>query len=321
MNVPGAFALAITAVLLHACAVDPVRTSPADGAQTPPSLGNLRAQARALRYSGRYAEAVERLQQALAHHPRDLDLQAEIEQTRLSWRHLRAEIGDRMLVLESEARRRRLPLLRKLVRADPDDSVLRGQMIALEERLGEDAAQLSECGRRQVEENDWLARRCLQLALETRASDTDTRRLAQLESAPKPKPQPQRPPPRAAAAPPSAQPVNTEPPPELRKALRLIEQGKLFGAVRILENMAQKDRDTVAGRLLLDRTRAELDRETRKMLEAGDQLYREGQVQEALAVWQAALNMDPFNPEARQKSERAMKVLSNLRELERQPHP
>ena len=53
------------------------------------------------------------------------------------------------------------------------------------------------------------------------------------------------------------------------------------------------------------------------LLNAGDRLYREGEIEGAKATWRAALTPDPQDPRAREKIERAQRVLDNLENLRR----
>lgn len=324
------------------CALMPVASEKPPPADVPltESVSRLQAQARALRYSGRYAEALERLDLALTWKPGDPDLDNERQQTEQSRRAFEQELADRLLVLDAESRLYRLPLLRKLVRSDPGNPELRAEMDRLGRQSPVSAEALSACGARQAEVNAMLARRCLTLALQMRESKADSDLLADLgreknaSAQPKsvvkpaalvlPKPSTtgdrlERPipgiEPLLQPPPPSA---SQQPPAELLKARKLIDDGNLFGAVRVLEKLDREQPGSDEVRFLLSNTRTRLGRDTAKLLEAGDSLYQEGKVKEALAVWQAALALDPFNPLARQKSERALRVLTNMQAIREQ---
>jgi len=316
----------VSVQLAGGCALLPERL------QAPPATANqtldpdaqvkrLLGQARALRYSGRYAEALLRMDRAIALRPGNEGLKEERVQTRASWERLQQELDDRELLLRTEYEAQRLPLLRQRVRAAPDDEPLRGEMERLDDLLQAQADALSGCGRRQADSNPVLARGCLELALQLRGSASDQSLLADL------RPKPSAAPGGAAAAKasanameapeaPAAPAENAGNSPAMIKAHALLSTGNLFGAIRLLESLHQQQRGSEQSRRLLQRTRSRLDQDTGRLLATGDELYQQGQVKEALAVWQAALGMDPLNADARRKSERALRVLSNMQALQ-----
>jgi tetratricopeptide (TPR) repeat protein len=314
--------LLLLPLLGSGCAVIPRLQEPAGDAQADAEhlraqadAEHLRAQARVLRYSGRYAEALARLDGALALAPGDRSLQDEREQTRQSWRRYEQALADQLLVLDSRMGQERLPILESRVRADPEDAQRRTELDRLRQALQHYPQSLADCGRRQRERRPELARDCLRAALALRPDAEDKKLLATL--AEKPKTPRKRPAVRAAkTAPRGAPPGMTDTSRlELGKAQEMMRTGNHFGAVRYLEKMTAKGEGSEESERLLARARAELKRSTEALLSAGDALYREGKVKAALALWQAALSMDPFNRKARSKSERALKVLANMQSL------
>jgi tetratricopeptide (TPR) repeat protein len=107
----------------------------------------------------------------------------------------------------------------------------------------------------------------------------------------------------------------------LVKARELIRAGNHFGAIRYLEKLEKQGVDSLEARALLQQARTELAQNTDTLLATGDSLYREGKVKEALALWQAALAINPFDATARKKSERAMRVLANMDALREEKPP
>ncbi len=287
----------------------------------------LRGQARVLRYSGRYAEALSHLDQAIALQPDDPDLPVERTQTERSWLLMQEALQDRMRVIQATERIELLPLLVRLVRADTADTERQVQLQTLRDDLLLRVDGLSECGRRQAELAPDLARRCLQLALALRDEPGDQALLTKLERevqarqprrktpTPVTPPDPQTP---AAIVEASTVPEAAAAPerPELIKARELMQMGNPFGAVHHLQRLQENGLDTDESRRLLAQAEEALADSTKILLDAGDMLYRQGKVKEALALWDAALSVDPYNPDARRKSERAARVLFNLEVLD-----
>ena len=154
-----------------------------------------------------------------------------------------------------------------------------------------------------------IARQCLKLALAERDSEKERILLSRLQSRSKPKPaRDTRPVEAAATAPIASRPE--EPPVELVKARKLMEMGNYFGAVRYLEKLEHRGTNQEATLTLLQQARSALAHNTDTLLSAGDTLYREGNIEAALAVWEATMAVNPYNLAARKKSEQALKDLS-----------
>ncbi len=287
----------------------------------------LRGQARVLRYSGRYAEALSHLDQAIALQPDDPNLAAERTQTERSWLLMQEALQDGMRVIQITERIELLPLLVRLVRADTANTERQVQLQTLRDDLLLSVSGLSECGRRQAKPAPDLARHCLQLALALREEPDDRALLTKLEGEVQPRrPRRKRP---APVTPPdprtptvtveaSITPETAAVPerPGLIKARELMQMGNPFGAVHHLQRLQENGLDTDESRRLLAQAEDALADSTKILLDAGDMLYRQGKVKEALALWDAALSVDPYNPDARRKSERAARVLFNLEALD-----
>ncbi len=121
-----------------------------------------------------------------------------------------------------------------------------------------------------------------------------------------------------AATPASGAPPPGDPPPQLAKAQDLLRSGNPFGAMRTLQAMRREGEESPEIDALLEQARSVLQQSTDRLLSTGDSLYQDGKIKEALALWQAALAMDPFNRPAREKSQRALRILSNIETLQDQ---
>jgi tetratricopeptide (TPR) repeat protein len=308
--------LLLLAVLSSGCALPPSRIGApvTEGADRQQVLNKLRSQARLLRYNGRYIEAIRQLDQAIALQPDDTALRDERTQTQLSWSRLQLELLDRSALIQATARAERLPLLERLVLADP---ALQPDLQALTQTLQQDAEALADCGRRQSNAQPQLARRCLRLSLRLDDSEETRKLLAGLKKKPVSTDPSHGKAAKVVAPETTAAVEETDEPasPELIKAQQLMRDGKHFGAIRQLRKLQESGRGTPASQALLLEAERALSDNTHVLLEAGDRLYHQGRVKEALALWDAALVVDPYNQAAREKSERAARVLSNLEAL------
>lgn len=305
------------------CAGKPMTTPAPVTEQSASSGKDLLAQARVLRYSGRYAESLQRLETALIRQPESTDLQDEWIQTERAWRRLETELGDQLLAIEAKTRLELRPRLEKLVRADPDNPPLRDKLDQLRDTLHEDPAALSACGQRQAKIDTKLARRCLSLALQHRDDLKDRQQLAALQPKRKTKNHPAVPHQdlKTAKAETAREAGLAEPEqyPELLKARELYDEGKYFGSVRLLEKLQNQGNAPEESKQLLQQSQSALEQETLRLLAEGDTHYRDGRVRQALIRWQAALAINPYSQKAREKTERGLKVLGNLQALQEKP--
>ena len=63
-----------------------------------------------------------------------------------------------------------------------------------------------------------------------------------------------------------------------------------------------------------------VDTRVEQLVASGDSLYRAEKINPALKAWNEALSLSPDNPEVRERTERANKVLARLKELKRRQH-
>lgn len=287
--------------------------TPGDEERIAAEIDRLRGQARILRYSARYVEALDRLDRALLLCPDDTELQAERTETEKGWRRLEQALRDELLAIETHAAGRRLPLLRRLVRANPEEQGSRDELNRILKERNRQSTALSACGRRQAEHDPALARRCLGLALAIREDAADRVLLKRLQppAAPAGKPQARKKPTAAVA-------TGATKAPRVAEVRDLMKAGKYYAAIRLLEEMHAENRDSMVTGNLLREARVSLERNMNTMLSTGDRLYRQGRVKEALAVWQVALEMNPESIPAREKTERALRVLHNINTLREQ---
>jgi len=68
-------------------------------------------------------------------------------------------------------------------------------------------------------------------------------------------------------------------------------------------------------RELLDEVQAALSQQVESLVKLGDRLYREEQIGPAIAVWEAALKLDPNEEGISEKIMRARKVMEKLQHI------
>ncbi len=307
--------LTLLPLLASGCALQPY--PPGEGA--PVYEGNpdfadiegLRTQARLLRYRGRHSEALAHLDRALKLRPNNKELREERDQAALAWNLRKQELEDRLLVSSTHSSKEQLPILQELVRANPDDDNLRADLDRLRDSQLQVDSRLTACGRRQADRKRELARMCLRLALDIKEDPEARSLLARLDNMSTPHPGERQAPTSQASLADGKTPQELSP--ELIKARELIRLGNTYGAIRHLNKLEERGEATPYSRALLQQAKDALARDTLAMLQTGDLLFSEGKPREALALWEAVLNMDPYNDEARHKSELAMREISSKR--------
>jgi cytochrome c-type biogenesis protein CcmH/NrfG len=78
--------------------------------------------------------------------------------------------------------------------------------------------------------------------------------------------------------------------------------------------LKESPKNETAKKLLTDINKT-LKKYIENLLLAGDRLYRDGEIESAKATWRAALTLDPMDLRAREKIQRAQRVLNNLENL------
>jgi predicted Zn-dependent protease len=101
----------------------------------------------------------------------------------------------------------------------------------------------------------------------------------------------------------------------MQEAERYFESGQLTESKRVLRLLLKEDPRHAGAKKLLRKVDSRLKSYIENLLAAGDRLYREGEIEGAKATWRAVLSLDPQEQRAREKIERAQRVLDNLESL------
>ncbi len=293
-------------VLLSGCQLIPVKQAPSATAN-PNSIET----ARQLEAKGRYGQAIEVLEVAIERDGKADSYTTALREIRLQQTIVEQELLDQLLISRTSALKNQIPILVQLIRSNPGQQSYNRQLEVSRQQLQELRQDLSECGWRHFKKNDALAKDCLTLALSLEQNEQDERLMAYLvdehqENLKKTQTV------ERAKREMAWKHRNKQ---RLDEAQHLSETGQLTEARRVLKMVLKEDpRNDTAKRLLRD-VETRLQNYIENLLAAGDRLYREGEIEGAKATWRAALSLDPQDPRAREKIERAQRVLDNLENL------
>jgi tetratricopeptide (TPR) repeat protein len=274
--------------------------------------------ARQMEAKGRYGQAIAVLEEAIAKDGKAQSYTEILREIRLQQNIVEQELEDQLLISRTAALKNQIPILEQLKRSDPDQEEYAEQLNETRQQLLRLRRALSECGWRHFKKNNTLAKDCLTLALSLEQNEQDERLMAYLVDEHRQNLQ-------------KTQTVemakrkmawkhrNQQ---RLEEARRLYETGQLKESRRVLKVILKEHPRNSEAKKLLRNAESRLKRYIENLLSAGDRLYREGEIEGAKATWRAALSIDPQDPRAREKIERAQRVLDNLENLRKsEPRP
>ncbi len=312
--------------LLAACANVPV-DEPPDG-RISPLPGPAIDEARALSKKGDWHQAITLLEKTSKQYPEDLSLRSELENLKQAWAVKKRLIEDRILVGEAASLGEKIALLEKLYKAEPNNVLYQSRLLFWRQYYQSREDSLIVCGTLHGETHPQLAKLCLQQAVEIQPSaeaekllnDVDKRiqnqklasfsRSAKQTARIKERKQEQ-----------TARNKVQEVEQLLAEAEKAVQRGAYGDAMSKLDKAAREDPDNPEIRQLRSETRAILDERVTTMVRLGDQLYREEKLVHAVAVWEAALELDPNREEISGKIDRARRVMEKLEAIRSREQP
>jgi Tfp pilus assembly protein PilF len=266
---------------------------------------------RQLAAKGRYSEAISLLDRASANTNLSTAYEKELERFKIQQQILEEELNDRLLISNTSALKNQLPILSKLAQASPDKPNYNRLLEDTQETLLSMQEALSECAWRHFKRNNALSKDCLTLALSLKQDKADQdlmehllKEQIQYKKAVAKKKQ-------ANQKQKSKKRIDKN----LAEAQKLIDNGQLKDAKRALTLVLKESPKNETAKKLLADINQTLKKYIENLLQAGDRLYRDGEIESAKATWRAALSLDPMDLRARQKIKRAQRVLDNLENL------
>lgn len=263
---------------------------------------------------GRWGQARRVLESAEQQAPEDARLPALRERLARSWEMRRQHLEDELLTVRVQAAQDEIALLEPLLLAEPDRP---WQSLRLQQRravLPKRRPELMACARRQLESDLVLARRCVLLARRIEPGvdamdligDIDARLAARY----------------------AAREARVEARAERRLRSRIESSLEQVEADLAADDFQQAT-DRLSGILAADpdnaqarRLQAELAETTARrsgvLNELAARLYLEGQIESAIRVWEASLEVAPAQPQIRERLERARRVRARLDELRKE---
>lgn len=292
--------------LLSGCQLLEFKKNPAASADT-----SRIEVARRLEAKGHYGQAIGVLEEAIARDGKAESYTQALLEIRLKQIAMKQELQDELLISQTSALKNDIPILEQLLYSDPEQKIYAKQLKQTRRQLQQLRKPLSECGWRHFKENNALAKDCLSLALSLEPNEQDQRLMAHMLKEHKQ----------------NLKKIQTgvrvkrerawkhRNQQRLEEAHRLQERGQLTEARQVLKTILKEAPRNDSAKMMLHDIEKRLNHNIENLLAAGDHLYREGEIEGAKATWRAALSLDPQDRRAREKIDRAQRVLDNLENL------
>ncbi|KRT55902.1 Tetratricopeptide repeat [endosymbiont of Ridgeia piscesae] len=304
-------ALIMTAALSGCASLPPELKLPQLGEPEPKKVEKPLKTANQLLKKGELGEAVALLEKAIMAGEKDkavvrLHNKLSAIQTRRE-----EQLEDQLLLQQYDALQKQLPLMAKLAENRPRDAHLHSKLLDAQSEQEQQHLYLTRCGWREWRHQPKLATRCLTVALSIKEDEDDRRLLKLLNS-------------RSSKAVKQARKIKKSQRAAISKkasankfkqAQVLFEKNELSKAKMLLQKLLQKEPKNSAVRELLQLVQKELQIHLENLFKTGDQLYSQGEVAGAIAVWEAAQKLDPNDDRVVKKIERAQRILDNLEQL------
>jgi len=227
------------------------------------------------------------------------------------WRLQRLELEMQLLVIESRWLIESLPLLQELVGPQLNNHWINARITLLQYDLDSKEPELVKCGVEMETENIWLAKRCLSMAYRISQRPETMQRLAAVNSRIE---EVQR-----AASKKLAQKEDRRRAQRidrlLTEAQQESEQGALVNAMAKINEALKQDPESPRVREQLAELQEQTARHVEILMKLGDRLYRNQQIEASIAVWEAALKLDPNQQQVRERIIRARTVLNKLESI------
>jgi hypothetical protein len=296
--------ICICQLLLSGCQLLETRKTPA------PVEEDSLTYSRQLVAKGRYREAIDLLNKASLGKKKNQSYFKELKSLRGQQKILEEELNDQLLISNTSALKNQLPILKKLTKSSSNPQY-RELLEQTQSQLLSMRRALSECGWRHYKRNNSLAKDCLSIALSLELDESDQNLMEHLLKEQRKNKQAKE----IQKTTDRQKRWNIRINKQLAEASRFSESGQLKEAKRVLRVILKDAPKNTKAQEMLDSVNMQLQRYIENLLSAGDRLYRDGEIESAKATWRAALALDPQDQRAREKIQRAQRVLNNLENL------
>jgi tetratricopeptide (TPR) repeat protein len=305
-------ALLLLSVTLAGCAgLQPHDAATPPLIKAPASAGEAVLIARDLAHRGRWSAALAAVESAQRQFPGEQQLDDERHALEQRWVYARRVFEDEILVGDAEAQQRKIELLGRLSRAEPDNLILTSRRLYWKEVLAGKLDALTECAEAHMIATPPLSKRCYELAAVLDGSAATGQRLAAVQAQL-----------RASESEAVERRLARQAKERQARAKVLLAEAKVaidaHDYRRALDVLAQvealqPDNAEVSG--LKREAWSMISPQIEALIKLGDHLYLDEQLEAAIATWQAALNLKPDDEELRSRIDRAKTVLDRLETL------
>jgi len=295
-----------TALLLGGCTSNAPRSNQA--LKNPTSILEKSA---ALLKRQRWGEAQKLLEEGAKRYPEDQAIRQKMIHVRAEWKRNKRRLEDWILVYETEGMLLKRPLLVSMSQSDPSDFLLKSRLLFLDSSLNLKRKQLVACTQHQFDLELKLAKRCIESAKNIHLSIQVQGLLKKIKSEQKGVKERKQIRAQKKRALSRAESRNNI----LAQARSHLQQRFYYEAVKILEPLlVRKSRDQELN-VLMEEAKTGRDLQVLQLISHGDRLYREEQIQNAVAIWEQAAIINPNHAGIAGRIDRAKKVLKKLQEI------
>jgi len=273
--------------------------------------------ARDYREQGEIVKALGLLHAASEKFPGNEEISKLTSEYEHRWRMHQLTLEKQLLLTETRWLIESLPLLEELAKGYPKHHLINTRILLWESDINSKVPELINCGVLFEEENVWLARRCLSMAYRISPTEETQQRLAEVAS-------------RIEAIEQAAR-AKLEQKEErervdrvaqlLSEATQARQQGALVNAMEKIDEALKQDPESPRVREQLLELQEQTGKEAEILMQLGDRLYRNQQTGAAIAVWEAALKLDPNQQQISERILRARTVLNKLESIRSSTQP
>lgn len=300
------FALILPALvlLLSACTTAPVTTTDLSS-QTRPA--DALGKAANLRRAGNWKAALDTLRQAQRTYPDSKPINRALNKLEKAWAHNKTTLQHKLLISEAGGLVEQQALLEQIRESGNDDLATNTTLLLKDLQLDGKLVGLNSCVEYQRQHDLALARRCSELANHIEASSDSQQRYENINQAYQ----------QALANTRRLRQQRTEEQ-LLDEAVTQRDQGRFLEAHLLLQEVLSSSPDNPRAHQLLKELDNTLEQQAGILASVGDRLYRDGQLEQAVAVWTSLLELRPEDAQVKARIERAQRVLNKLETLRRE---